>query len=142
MAFVNLLSKQQLFAELVPRLLDRIHSAGVGVTLGEAWRTDEQAVLNSLSVIKRQRLAALLTPDYPELAMAIAARPGVRGIKLSVHRQRLAIDLNLFRDGVFLTDFKDYEPFGVFWESLHDLCRWGGRFGDGDHFSLEHEGVK
>lgn len=31
---------------------------------------------------------------------------------------------------------------GEHWESLHPLCRWGGRFGDANHISLEHEGKK
>jgi hypothetical protein len=31
---------------------------------------------------------------------------------------------------------------GVHWELMHELCRWGGRFGDANHFSLEHDGKK
>lgn len=27
-------------------------------------------------------------------------------------------------------------------EMQHELCRWGGRFKDGNHYSLEHNGVK
>lgn len=29
---------------------------------------------------------------------------------------------------------------GVKWESMHPLCRWGGRFRDDNHISLFHEG--
>lgn len=58
----------------------------------------------------------------------------------SLHKLRLAIDLNLFRDGQYLRDTKDYEPLGLFWESIGGS--WGGRFHDGNHFSLEHEGMK
>ena len=57
-------------------------------------------------------------------------------------RQSNRADLNLFKDGVYLTSDKDHEPFGIYWESLHPLCRWGGRFKDGNHYSIEHQGVK
>tara|TARA_R110000868_G_scaffold15596_3_gene70927 strand:- start:2926 stop:3252 length:327 start_codon:yes stop_codon:yes gene_type:complete len=64
------------------------------------------------------------------------------GHKNSCHLSGLAQDLNLFLDGVFLTDTTDHEKFGVYWESLHPLARWGGRFNDGNHYSFEHQGVK
>lgn len=58
----------------------------------------------------------------------------------SMHYLRLAIDLNLFKDGVYLTKTDDHALFGAYWESLNQLCRWGGRFGDGNHYSLTHGG--
>jgi hypothetical protein len=58
----------------------------------------------------------------------------------SLHRKRLAVDFNLFKDGVYLTQTEDYEPLGLYWESIGGS--WGGRFNDGNHFSLEHGGVK
>lgn len=56
----------------------------------------------------------------------------------SFHYQRLAIDLNLFKDGVFLTKTEDHKQFGDFWKTLHPLCTWGGNFKnpDGNHYSL------
>ncbi len=60
----------------------------------------------------------------------------------SNHYIQLAIDLNLFKEGVYLTKTKDHKFLGEFWESLHPLCRWGGRFEDGNHYSLEHNGRK
>lgn len=54
-------------------------------------------------------------------------------IEGSFHYKRLAIDLNLFRDGVFLTKTEDHLPLGVFWESLGGS--WGGRWDDGNHYS-------
>lgn len=60
--------------------------------------------------------------------------------KNSNHYIRLAVDLNLFRDGEYLITTEDHKPLGEYWESLHTLCRWGGRFNDGNHYSLEHEG--
>lgn len=53
----------------------------------------------------------------------------------SFHYKRLAIDLNLFKDGVWLDKTEDHEPLGVFWESIGGT--WGGRFKnpDGNHYS-------
>jgi len=61
-------------------------------------------------------------------------------MKDSLHYSRLAIDLNLFKDGKYLTQTEDHEPLGIYWESIGGS--WGGRFKDGNHYSLEHEGRK
>jgi len=58
----------------------------------------------------------------------------------SLHKERLAVDFNLFRDGVYLTSTEDHRPLGEFWESIGGT--WGGRFNDGNHYSLEHGGRK
>jgi hypothetical protein len=58
----------------------------------------------------------------------------------SAHKQRLAQDFNLFKDGRFLKNTADHEPLGLYWESLGGT--WGGRFNDGNHYSLEHNGIK
>lgn len=58
----------------------------------------------------------------------------------SLHYQRLAVDLNLFREGKFLSQTQDHQPLGEFWESIGGS--WGGKGNrnDGNHYSLEHEG--
>ncbi len=58
----------------------------------------------------------------------------------SLHRSRLAVDLNLFREGEYLTSTQDHTPLGEYWESIGGT--WGGRFDDGNHYSLEHDGMK
>lgn len=58
----------------------------------------------------------------------------------SLHRRRLAIDINLFKDGKWLKNTEDHLPLGEYWESIGGS--WGGRFKDGNHYSLEHEGVR
>lgn len=58
----------------------------------------------------------------------------------SLHKSRLAIDLNLFRNGRYLRTTKAHEPLGLYWESIGGA--WGGRFKDGNHYSLEHKGRK
>jgi hypothetical protein len=110
---MTLREKQSLFASLVAELLRQAQTLGFEVTFGEAYRSPEEAA----------RLAAL-----------------GKGIRNSLHCQRLAIDLNLFRDGVYLSSSESHRPLGEWWEARHELCRWGGRFHDGNHYSLTHGG--
>ena len=112
---MTLRQKQSLFAKLVALLILNIDTRGYAVTFGEAYRSPEEA--------------------------ARLARIG-KGIKNSLHRSRLAIDLNLFINGQFQTKTAAYRPLGEWWESQDSLCRWGGRFkrADGNHFSLAHGG--
>lgn len=56
--------------------------------------------------------------------------------KNSLHYIRCAGDLNLFRDGKYLDKTEDHAELGKFWESLHPRCRWGGRYGDGNHYEM------
>ena len=56
------------------------------------------------------------------------------GSEVSFHHKRLAIDLNLFKNGKYLSSTAAHEPLGVYWESLHPECVWGGRFNDGNHY--------
>jgi len=60
--------------------------------------------------------------------------------KNSNHYIRLAIDLNLFKNGKWLDKTVDHEFLGEFWEQLHPNNRWGGRFEDGNHYSFLHLG--
>ena len=108
-----LLQKQQHFAVMVADLIQHANAIGYALTFGEAYRTPEQAALNAANG---------------------------KGIKNSLHTMRLAVDFNLFNDGEWLTETDDFEPLSEFWESLGGT--WGGRFGDGNHFSIEHEGRK
>ena len=58
----------------------------------------------------------------------------------SNHKRRLALDLNLFKDGKFLVTSEDHRKFGEYWEMLDDRCRWGGRYNDGNHYEYIPEG--
>ena len=59
------------------------------------------------------------------------------GSKSSLHRVRLAIDLNLFRNGKYLTHTEDHRELGEWWEGI-DGCVWGGRFEDGNHYQMNY----
>lgn len=110
---MTLSEKQQRFAHMVGELIHKAESLGYGITFGEAWRSPEEA----------DRLA----------------KAG-KGIKRSLHCDRLAIDINLFKNGQYLSDTQDHLLLGIWWEEQGGS--WGGRFVDGNHYSLEHEGRK
>jgi hypothetical protein len=72
-----------------------------------------------------------------EVTFGDAARMDKRGhMPNSKHYKRLAIDLNLFKNGRYLRKTVDHLKFGVFWENIGGT--WGGRFKnpDGNHYQL------
>lgn len=71
-----------------------------------------------------------------ELTFGDAARMDKQGhSKNSFHYVRLAIDLNLFIDGVYQTTTEAHKPLGEYWKSIGGT--WGGDFTrkDGNHYS-------
>lgn len=67
-------------------------------------------------------------------------------MKNSLHNIGLAQDILLYKDGNYLTQTNDHKILGEFWELLgvkKDLpLAWGGRFNDGNHYSLAWGGKK
>jgi hypothetical protein len=138
----ELLEKQARFARAVPRLLDYADSLGYHVTLGEAYRTDEQAEIHALGFQGREQMAQLIERAFPRFAKALRNNTG-NGIRNSLHTKRLAIDLQLFdKDWRWITEDYAYTLLADYWESLGNDHRAGVRFGDTPHFSIEHEGVR
>jgi len=58
----------------------------------------------------------------------------------SNHKIRLAHDFNLFVNGKYQRSNEAHRPLGEYWESLDSENVWGGRFGDGNHYSTKHNG--
>ena len=134
--------KQRRFVRLVNLLITWAHNNGYEMSFGETRRSDEQEEINAMGRMGRAGLAALLAKhDYRSLAEKISNNTG-SGIRNSLHGLGLAIDLNLFKDGKYLSDTESHRPLGEYWESLGDDCCWGGRFSDGNHYSIAHEGKK
>ena len=52
--------------------------------------------------------------------------------KGSKHHKRLAADLNLFKDGIYLRSTEFHTPLGEYWELIGGI--WGGHFNDGNHY--------
>jgi hypothetical protein len=62
----------------------------------------------------------------------------------SLHYTRLAIDLNLFSAGVYVTrsDAMEWIDLGSYWKALHPELTWGGDWSDANHFSVGYWGRK
>lgn len=106
--------KQQEFTLMVSKLIQFAYENGYRLTFGDAYR--DPRVHGEVGVKKSYSSAN------------------------SLHKERLAVDFNLFKDGKYLTASEDHRPLGEYWESLGGS--WGGRFNDGNHYSLEHNGRK
>jgi hypothetical protein len=111
---MTLSQKQRLFSKMIAELILWAYDKGYEITLGDAYR--DPRVHGALGV-----------------KMAYGARN-------SCHKLRLAMDLNLFKDGKYCTDGASHGPLGEKWESMGGS--WGGRFQDANHYSLEHDGFK
>jgi len=108
--------RQKQFSRMIPKLLDKAYDLGFEVTLGDAFRD-------------------------PRVFGAQGKFAGY-GRASSAHKNRLAIDLNLFKGGKYMSDTEDHKQLGEWWESQGGS--WGGRFkvADGNHYSLEWQGTK
>ena len=115
---MKLSTKQQRFTECVGVLIALAYQRGYSFTFGDAYRD-------------------------PRVHGAYGVKESYAASK-SVHKLRLAVDLNLFVDGEYISDGNHpaYIELGELWESLDDMARWGGKFKDSNHFSFEHEGYK
>lgn len=117
---MSLAAKQQVFAGNLAKLITYIQLSGYKCTVGEVWRTPEMAIL------------------YAKKGM---------GIVDSQHCKKLAVDINLSKDGEFLSNSSAHKPFGDYWETLHPDNRWGGDWNgndvvdpgddDGNHYEMK-----
>lgn len=135
--------KQRRFATAAARLILYIDSQGYQCSINEVKRSNEQAEINAIGPTGRERVAqAVRALGFGVLADAILDNGKAKGIRHSVHQLSLAVDLNLFKDGVYLEGTEDHRCFGEWWEKQGEGHRWGGRWGDGNHYSIEFNGVK
>lgn len=107
---------QELFMRQLPRLIDKAHELGYELRGGDLFR--DPRVHGKMGEKKSYSNA------------------------FSCHKLKLAIDLNLFKDGKYLTTTEDHRELGEWWEAQHPMNCWGGRFDDGNHYSMTWEGVK
>ena len=116
---------------MVPLLLDYMNLLGYEVTIGDTWAFNLWPIIKVLEVVYE-------VFTHAKLKKVIGILKRHRHSRNSCHYIRLAIDLNLFKDGRYLTTTEDHRLFGEFWEGLGGA--WGGRFNDGNHYSLEYNG--
>ena len=109
---MSMVNEQAAFLLDMCRLIQHGTSLGFTITAGELYRTPEQ--------------------------QEIYMKTGRSQTMNSLHLQRLAIDLNFFRDGKLVYAKDVLAPLGAYWESLHPLNSWGGngkKLVDTPHFS-------
>ena len=84
----------------------------------------------------RVRLREVWRP--PEM-QEIYIETGRSWTRNSQHLVGMAADLVLDINGIYQTDSIAYTPLGIEWERISHSNRWGGRFGDGNHFERRTE---
>ena len=106
--------KQRKFTRMIAQLIEYAYQSGYELTFGDAYRD-------------------------PRLHGDVGVKKSYSSAN-SLHKSRLAVDFNLFKNGQYLTTTESHKPLGEYWESIGGT--WGGRFNDGNHYSLEHQGRK
>ncbi len=102
--------RQELFMRLLPRLIDKAHELGFDIRGGDLFRD-------------------------PRSHGAIGEE-GPYGNRNSNHKRKCAIDLNLFKEGKYLTTTEAHRELGEWWDDLHEQTRWGGNYNDANHYEL------
>tara|TARA_R110002167_G_scaffold102975_4_gene266852 strand:- start:520 stop:861 length:342 start_codon:yes stop_codon:yes gene_type:complete len=111
---MSLGNKQRQFTRAISKLITWAYDNGYELTVGDAYRD-------------------------PRLFGAVGVKEGY-GHSKSAHKKRLAMDLNLFKDGKYMTKTSDHKPLGDYWVTLHEDATWGGTFKDGNHYSFKDGG--
>lgn len=96
------IDEQWAFLQDYCKLLVKAGELGFVVTAGELWRP----------------------PEMQKIYLDTGRSKTMR----SQHLERLAGDLNFFRDGKQVTRKADLQVLGDYWESLSPVNRWGGNF--------------
>jgi hypothetical protein len=103
--------RQELFATLVPSLLTKAFELGFQVRIGDCFRD-------------------------PRVHGAYGEDGGTYSSVNSEHKNKCAVDLNLFKDGVYLTTTADHKELGEWWDKQHTHTRWGGHYDDANHYEV------
>jgi len=120
---------QQVFTKNVAKLISKATELGIGLTFGEAYRTEDQQELYFYG--------KTLRPEDGELELV----SGVKRTKTmnSNHLKRLAVDFNFFINGKLVYKHTLINELAKYWESLDSHNRWGGNFTnfyDAPHFEM------
>jgi len=107
---MTLREKQSVFALNVSKLIAYAYEIGYEITLGEAYRTQCQQYL----YFEGRKIMKIGS----DLKLAVT-KPKSKTMN-SKHRDKLAIDINLFKDGKYLTDKESFKPLAEYWKSLND----------------------
>ena len=106
---MTLREKQSIFLKNIAKLILWSFENGYELTGQELFRTQEQ--------------------------QDIYFKTGKSKVKYSKHQDKLAIDLNLFINGKYVTDKESFKPLAEYWRSLHHRNISGSDWGwDFNHF--------
>lgn len=122
---MTLREKQSIFALNISKLIIWAFDNGYEITLGESQRTNDQQLLyfmgyklfvcgSSLKLAKTKKLSKTM---------------------YSLHKKKLALDLNVFKEGRLLNKYDKelFKPLAEYWKSLHpkNTCGyyWNWDFG-------------
>ena len=97
---MSLQKKQSVFTFNIHLLIELAFKNGFELTFGEVFRTVEQ--------------------------QTIYFNTGCSKTMDSRHIQRLAVDFNIFKDGILINDAKTIQPLGELWMTLNTDNVWGG----------------
>lgn len=113
---MTLSQKQQAFTLNISNLIAWGFANGFKLTFGEATRPRSQIVLNYYGY------------DIIVVAGQVGLKKRLPSSKTleSRHEQRLAVDFNIFKNGILLNDPAIIQPLGLHWISLHPDNVWGG----------------
>lgn len=114
------------------------------MSLGELQRSFSLAAAELIIEAYRRGYEVTLGDAYrdPRVFGAVGEKKGY-GRRNSLHKNRLAIDLNLFKDGKYLTSTEDHRELGEWWEAKYPgTASWGGHFNDGNHYSFTYNGMR
>ena len=119
---------------LLPRLIDKAHELGFEIRGGDLFRDPRvHGFLGEKGPKWLRKIIETFSLVWPKKWY---------GNKYSAHKLKLAIDLNLMLDNALVTTTQGHKQLGEWWERQHALTCWGGRFEDGNHYSITHQGVK
>jgi hypothetical protein len=112
---MGMVDKQVTFTRNVSKLIEKANQLEIGLTFGEAFRTEEQ--------------------------QSWYVRDGKSKTMNSRHLIRLAVDFNFFINGKLTYDKAKLQALGDYWESLNPgVNSWGGNwqsFIDTPHFEAK-----
>jgi hypothetical protein len=131
-------TKQELFMRKLPRLIDKVHEMGYEIRGGDLFRDPRlHGQLGKRNVVGMLIEAMIIGKDWLR-----ERKYESYGHTNSCHKLKLAIDLNLSKDGVYLEgdDAKAaHNRIHDWWDTQDGAARI---LNDLNHYSLEHEGFR
>jgi len=124
---MSLRKKQSVFAKNLALLILYAYEIGYEVTFGEVLRTNNQQLLyfHGYDVKVAENGLKLVKGTKKSWTMS------------SKHLLKCACDINIFKDGVWLTDKESYKPLAEYWKTLNENNVSGYDWGkDLNHFQM------